>query len=145
MGMSQSALNRGTVNAHQRPLLRPREGEIDPLRQLFGGEIHGLSSGKNSRDNVGRKDSQRDQVSHIAMGDAFGPGNLRERSGPTAREPLEPLSSTYDRFHQGRVDSGLALALLPAVKDESHLDATAPNTGRDRVTNDCAFFTENSR
>ena len=73
--------------------------------QLFGGETNGLSSGKNSRDNVGREESERDQVSHIAMGDPFGLGDLRERSGPTARELLEPLPSTYDRFDEGRVDT----------------------------------------
>ncbi len=93
-----------SIQAHQRPLLRPRQGEIDPLRQLFGGEINGLGSGKNSRDNIGRKESKRDQVSYIAISDAFGLGNLRERSGPTPRELLEPLAPANDRFDQGRVE-----------------------------------------
>ena len=47
-------------------MFRPRQGKIDPLRQLFGGEINGLGSTKNSRDNIGRQEGKWDQLSHIA-------------------------------------------------------------------------------
>ncbi len=87
----------------------------------------------------------RDQVSHIAIGDAFGLGNFMNRLDLTTRELLEPLPPTDNCFDEGRVGPGIARALLPAVKDESHLDAATPNTGRDCVANNGAWFIENSR
>ncbi len=84
-------------------------------------------------------------MSHIAIGDAFGLGNFMKRLDLTTRELLEPLPPTDNCFDEGRVGSGITRALLPAVKDESHLNAPAPNTGRDYVTNNGALFTKNSR
>ncbi len=40
---------------------------------------------------------------------------------PTRRELLEPLAPANDRFDQGRVDLGIARALLLTVEDEPHL------------------------
>ncbi len=118
---------------------------MGPLRQRFGREVDGLGSGEDRPDEFGRQESQQDQVAYVAIGDAFGLGDLDERSGAAARERPKPLAATNDRLDEGRVDSGTARATSFAREDESHLDSTASDASRDHVADDCAFSTKKSR
>jgi hypothetical protein len=70
-----------SVESEQCPLLRPVKGKINPFRQLFGGEIYGLGSGNNPRDDIGCQESKRDQVGHVSIGDTFGLGRTERYRG----------------------------------------------------------------
>ena len=117
-----------SVEPQQRPLLRPLPRQIDPLRQCFRRESNRLGSGKDPRDEFGRKESKRDQMGHIATGDALRLGDLQKRSDPTARELLEPVPSTNDHL----VDFALPFTQEPCPRHDFRLGGShgRPTSGK---------------
>ena len=69
-------------------MARPGQGQADPLRQSLGREVNGLGSGEDACHDIGRQECKWEQVADVAIGDAFGLGDLDERSGAAARELL---------------------------------------------------------
>ena len=83
--------------ANQAALISPTHGQGSDGRQPLRGDISRLPSLENRLENIGGQECERQDPSHIPVGNTFTSGDLSDRTRLAGQELIDPVMSKDDR------------------------------------------------